>query len=117
MKISKCNSCSKKRRKKFFKKAIVLSAYFLSSAKYLKVQSIILCLTIFLCNKLFTLSQSVLLPGDSCIGKILSIIHEAQTNFDSYPPVHVRGVLLDISKAFGAKSFCTGSEGELLSLI
>ena len=30
----------------------------------------------FLSNKLFTLSQSGFLPGDSCIVQLLSIIHE-----------------------------------------
>ena len=49
----------------------------------------------FLSNKLLTPSQSGFLPGDSIIAQLLSIIHERQTAFD------VRGVFLDISKAFG----------------
>ena len=36
MEICKFSSCSQKRTEKFFKKTIVLSVYFLSSAKYLK---------------------------------------------------------------------------------
>ena len=54
----------------------------------------------FLSNKLFTPSQSGFLPGDSCIAQLLSIIHEIQTAFDENPTVDVRGVFLDISKAF-----------------
>ena len=53
----------------------------------------------FQSNRLFTPSQSGFLPGDSCIAQ-LSIIHEIQTAFDENPTVDVRGVFLDISKAF-----------------
>ena len=70
-------------------------------------------------------SQSGFLPGDSCIAQLLSIIHEIQSAFDNNPTVDVRGVLLDISKAFDKvwhaglvfklKSY--GGEGELLSLL
>ena len=54
----------------------------------------------FLSNKLFTSSQSGFLSGDSCIAQLLSIIHEIQTAFDENPTFDVRGVFLDISKAF-----------------
>ena len=55
----------------------------------------------FFSNKLFTPSQTVFLTGDLCIiAQWLSIIHEIQINFDSNPHVGVRGVFLDISKAF-----------------
>ena len=61
----------------------------------------ILCLTFyFYSNELFTSLHSGSLPGDSCIAQLLSIIHEMQTSFDSNPLVDVRGVVLDISKAF-----------------
>ena len=79
----------------------------------------------FVTNKLFTPAQSGFLPGDSCIAQLLSIIHEIQTNFDTNPPADVRGVLLDISKAFGKvwhkglifKLNSYGVEGDLLSLL
>ena len=54
----------------------------------------------FISNKLFTSSQSGFLPGDSCIAQLLSIIHEIQTAFDENPVADVRGIFLDISKAF-----------------
>ena len=54
----------------------------------------------FLNNELFTPLQSGFLPGDSCIAQLLSITHEIQTSFNSNPPADVRGVFLNISKAF-----------------
>ena len=54
----------------------------------------------FQSNRLFTPSQSGFLPGDSFIARLLSIIHEIRTAFDEKPTVDVRGVFLDISKAF-----------------
>ena len=76
-------------------------------------------------NKLFTHSQSGFLPGDSCIAQLLSIIHEIQTTFDNNLAVDVRGVFLDISKAFDIvwdigllfKLKAYGDYGELLSLL
>ena len=79
----------------------------------------------FLRNKLFSPSWSGVLPGDSCIAQLLSILHEIQTAFDENPTRNVRGVFLDISKAFdkawhdgiifNLKAY--GIEGELLSLL
>ena len=54
----------------------------------------------FQSNRLFTPSKSGFLLGDSCVTQLLSIIQEIQTAFDESPTVDVRGVLLDISKAF-----------------
>ena len=48
----------------------------------------------------FTSSQPGFLLGDSCIPQLLPIKDEIQTTFDNNPTVDVRGVFLDISKAF-----------------
>ena len=55
---------------------------------------------IVLSNRHFTPSQSGCLPEDSCIVQSLSIIHEIQTALDKNPTADVKGVFLDISKAF-----------------
>ena len=39
-------------------------------------------------------------PGDPCIAQLLSIVHEIQIAFDNNPNIDVKGVFLDISKAF-----------------
>ena len=52
-------------------------------------------------KKLFTDCQSGFMPGDSCVSQLLSITHEIYKSFDCNPPVDIRGVFLDISKAFG----------------
>ena len=79
----------------------------------------------FQSNRLFIPSQSGFLPGDSGIAQLLSIIHEIQTAFDENPTVDVRGIFLDLSKAFDKvwhdgiifKLKAYGVEGELLSLL
>ena len=84
-----------------------------------------LLLNYFQSNRLFTPSESGFLGDDSCIAQLLSIIHEIQTAFDENPTADVRGVFLDISKAFDKvwhdgiifklKSYSV--ESELLSLL
>ena len=54
----------------------------------------------FLHNKLFTSSQSSFLSRNSCTAQLLSIIHEIQSAFDDNPTFDMRGIFLDISKAF-----------------
>ena len=49
-------------------------------------------------NNLLTSNQSGFRTGDSCV--LLSITHEIYKAFDANPPVDVRGVFLDLSKAF-----------------
>ena len=45
-------------------------------------------------------NQSGFRPGDSTINQLLSIVNSIFTAFDSNPPLDVRSVYLDISKAF-----------------
>ena len=79
----------------------------------------------FKSNKLFTPYQSGLLPVDSCIAQLLSTIHDIQTDFDNSPAVDMRGVFLDILKAFDKvwhigllfKLLSYRFDGELLSLL
>ena len=65
------------------------------------------------------------MPGDSCIHHLISITHEIYASFDANPSLEVRGVFLDISKAFDRvwhegliyKIKCMGVKGDLLALI
>ena len=54
----------------------------------------------FLHNKLFSPSQSSFLSRNPCIAQLLSIIHGIQSAFDDNPTFDMRGIFLDISKAF-----------------
>ena len=49
-------------------------------------------------NNLISPNQSGFQPGDSCINQLLSITHEIYKSFDDGS--EVRGIFLDISKAF-----------------
>ena len=51
-------------------------------------------------NKLFNANQSGFRPGDSCVNQLISIVHMIYKAFDTNPSQEVRGVFLDISKAF-----------------
>ena len=51
-------------------------------------------------NKLFTECQSDFIPGDSWVAQLLSVTHEIYKSFDCNPPADMRGIFLDISKAF-----------------
>ena len=74
-------------------------------------------------NDLISLKQSGFRPGDSCTNQLLSIAHEILSAFDDGH--EVRGVFLDISKAFDRvwhegllfKLQQYGISGELITLI
>ena len=51
-------------------------------------------------NQLLCSNQSGFRPGDSCTNQLLAITHQIFKAFDCNPPLDVRGVFLDISKAF-----------------
>ena len=51
-------------------------------------------------NNLLNGNQSGFRPGDSCVHQLLSITHEIYKAFDANPSLEVRGVFLDLSKAF-----------------
>ena len=49
---------------------------------------------------LFTKCQSGFFPGDSYISHLLSIVQDTNSSFDCDPTQGIRGIFLDISKAF-----------------
>ena len=93
--------------------------------KCLKELCIIPFSTIFKVIDFSHLSNLFFFPSDSRIAQLLSIIHEIQTAFDENSTADVRGVFLDILKAFDEvwrdgiifKLNAYGVEGELLSLL
>ena len=52
-------------------------------------------------NKLLSDAQSGFRPSDSCEYQLLSIVHDIYKSFDCNPPLEVREIFFDISKAFG----------------
>ena len=51
-------------------------------------------------NNLLNSNQSGFRPGDSCVHQLVSITHDIYKTFDANPSLEVRGVFLDLSKAF-----------------
>ena len=51
-------------------------------------------------NNLLNSNQSGFRSGDSCVHQLLSITHEIYKTFDANPSLDIRGVFLDLSKAF-----------------
>ena len=74
-------------------------------------------------NNLISPNQSGFRPGDSCVNQLLAITHEIYKSFDE--GLEVRGVFLDISKAFDKvwheglllKLNQNGISGNLLNLL
>ena len=78
--------------------------------------------TFFTDNNLIFPNQSGFRPGDSCVNQLIAITHEIYKSFDD--GLEVRGVFLDISKAFDKvwheglllKLSLNGISGNLLKL-
>ena len=76
-------------------------------------------------HKLLNPCQSGFKKNDSCINQLVSITHEIYSAFDCNPSLEVRGVFLDLSKAFDKvwhdgliyKLKSLGISGNLLKLI
>ena len=49
---------------------------------------------------MLSVHQSGFRPNDSCVHQLISIVHDNYNTFDTNPILEVRGVFLDISKAF-----------------
>ena len=76
-------------------------------------------------EKLLNPNQFSFCPSDSCINQLLDITHEIFEAFDYNPPMEVKSVFLDISKAFDKvwhegllyKLKSMGISGELYNLL
>ena len=51
-------------------------------------------------KNMLSVYQSRFCPGNSCVLQLISILHDIYNAFDANPSLEVRGVFLDISKAF-----------------
>ena len=51
-------------------------------------------------RNMLSVQQSGFRPGDSCVHQLISIVHEIYNAFDANSSLEMRGVFLDISKAF-----------------
>ena len=75
-----------------------------------------------ICVKVF---ERLIFTGDSCVQQLISITHKIYNAFDCNPSLEVRGVFLDISKAFDKvwhkgliyKLKRNGINGDLIRLI
>ena len=68
--------------------------------KYLKILLFNALCSFFEDQKLLNPCQSGFKKNDSCINQLVSITHEIYSAFDCNPSLEVRGVFLDLSKAF-----------------
>ena len=76
-------------------------------------------------NNLFNSNQSGFRPNDSCIHQLIDITHNIFSAFDANPSLEVRGIFLDLSKAFDRawhdgllyKLKSNGIDGNLFKLI
>ena len=97
MEETQCSSCTQKSDKQLLKnyRPISLLPIFGKNFERIIYNNIFEYLTT---NKLISDNQSGFKPGDSCVNQLLSITHEIYHSLDN--GLEVRGVSLDISKAF-----------------
>ena len=76
-------------------------------------------------RNMLSVYQSGFRFGNSCVHQVISIVHDIYNAFDANPSLEVRGVFLDISKAFNMvwhkgllyKLKCMGINGNVLKLV
>ena len=51
-------------------------------------------------RNMVSVHQSGFRPGDSNVHQLISVVHDIYNAFDANPRLEVRGIFLDISKAF-----------------
>ena len=76
-------------------------------------------------RNMLSVHQSGSRTGDSCVHQLISIVHEIYNPFDANPSLEMRGVFLDISKAFDRvwlkgllyKLKCMSINGNFLKLV
>ena len=76
-------------------------------------------------ENLLNINQSGFCANDSCINQLISVTHEIYCAFNCNPSIEVRGVFLDLSKAFDKlwhqgllfKLEAFGFRGKLLNLL
>ena len=76
-------------------------------------------------SNLFNNNESGVRRNDSCMHQLIVITHNIFSAFDANPSLEVRGLFLDLSKAFNrvwhdgllCKPNCNGIDGNLLKLI
>ena len=74
---------------------------------------------------MLSVHQSGFRPGDSYVHQLILIVHDIYNAFDANSSLEVRGVFLDISKAFDRvwykdllyKPKCMGINGNILKLV
>ena len=92
-----CCTCSQERRQKCLKNYKPISLLPICSKRFERLIYNEL-FTFFTDNKLIFSDQSRFRPDDYCVNQLIAITHEIYKSFDD--GLEVRGVFLDISKAF-----------------